>query len=269
MNSYLAVRYLVEVRMDDRPQYAIEATETSLAVFEALVTADGPLGVTALADEVGIAKSAAHNHLSTLQAGEYVVKRDGKYEPSLRSLAVGTRTRDRLPVFQDARAQIDNLAEATGETTALFVIEGNQAVPAYITEPPGGWSPPYREGERMPLHVNAPGKAILASLPDDRVEAILSKTTLSAPTQETITDVDVLREELAQIRDDRLTFSREEQFGGVVGVASPITRISGTRPAAIGVVGSAERLHGRYLEEDITGQVVSTANAIQVELSSE
>jgi len=65
-------------------------------------------------------------------------------------LALGRQTRDRIPVVVGARAKVDNLADATGETTTLFVIEADQAVPAYVVEPSKGWSPPFSEGERMP-----------------------------------------------------------------------------------------------------------------------
>ena len=37
--------------------------------------------------------------------------------------------------------------------------------------------------------------------------------------------------------------------------------------AAFAIVGPIERLHGRYFEEDLVGQVVSTANRIEVELT--
>jgi len=65
-------------------------------------------------------------------------------------LALGRQTRDRIPVVVGARAKVDNLADATGETTTLFVIEADQAVLAYVVEPSKGWSPPFSEGERMP-----------------------------------------------------------------------------------------------------------------------
>jgi len=100
-----------------------------LAILETLVDAEEPLGVTALSEHVDVAKSVVHNHLSTLRAHGCVVKRNGQYEPSLRMLALGRQTRDRIPVVVGARAKVDNLADATGETTTLFVIEGGPGRP--------------------------------------------------------------------------------------------------------------------------------------------
>ncbi|MFB6223490.1 MAG: IclR family transcriptional regulator [Haloarcula sp.] len=254
--------------MTDEPQYAVEATQTSVAILEALVDAVGPAGVTELANTVGVSKSVAHNHLSTLRAAGYVVKRAEKYEASLRPLALGERTRDNLSFYQAAKQQLDNLAAATGETATLFVLEETAGVPVSISEPEDGWSVPFRAGERLPLHVNAPGKALLSSLPSNRVDSILGEKKLVAPTDATIVDPDELTEELHRIRDDGIAFCRGEQYEGIIGVAAPLPDVRDNRIAALGISGPVERLNGRYLREDITGQVLSTTKSIQVTLTS-
>lgn len=255
--------------MADEPQYAVEATETSLAVLETLVDTEGTMGVTALADRVGVSKSVVHNHLATLRAAGYVVKRGAQYDASLRTLTLGERTRADIDIYGVAKRKLDNLAAATGETTTLFVLEENAGVPVYIAEADDGWSPPFVEGERLPLHVNAPGKSILASLSADRVDAMLAETDLIAPTDATTTDPDDLVEELRRIRDDGIAFCRGEQYEGVVGVAASLPEIDGSRVASLGVCGPVDRLNGRYLEEDITGQVLSTTKSIQVDLTAD
>ncbi|RDI70150.1 IclR family transcriptional regulator [Halopelagius longus] len=250
-------------------EYTVAATRTSLRILETLVESDDALGVTALSERVGVAKSVAHNHLSTLRACGYVVEKDGTYEPSLRTLNLGVRTRARTTVYDGAREKVDALAEATGETATLFVLEADRGVPAYVSEVADGWSPEFRAGERMPLHLNAPGKSLLASLSEDRLTEILDRSDLTARTQATITDRDELEAELRRIRDNGFSFCRGEQFEGIVGVAAAVPNAGGDRTAAVGVCGPADRLNGRYLEEDITGQVLSTTKSIQVDLTGE
>ncbi|MDQ2074401.1 IclR family transcriptional regulator [Haloarcula sp. NS06] len=254
--------------MTEEPQYAVEATQTSVAILEALVAEGGPVGVTELANTVGVSKSVAHNHLSTLRAAGYVVKHAETYAASLRPLALGERTRDNLSFYQAAKQQLDNLAAATGETATLFVLEETAGVPVSISEPEDGWSVPFYAGERLPLHVNAPGKALLSSLSSSRVKSILDERELVAPTDATIVAPDELTEELRRIRDDGIAFCRGEQYEGIVGVAAPLPDVGGNRIAALGICGPVERLNGRYLREDITGQVLSTTKSIQVALTS-
>lgn len=254
--------------MTDEPQYAVDATQTSLAILETLVDATESVGVTEIADTVGVSKSVVHNHLATLRAAGYVIKRSERYEASLRPLALGERTREGLNFYQPAKQQLDNLAAATGETATLFVLEETAGVPVSISEPEDGWSVPFHAGERLPLHVNAPGKSILASLSASRVDSILDETELIAPTSATIVDPDELTEELRRIRDDGIAFCRGEQYEGIIGVAAPLPAVGEERVAALGICGPVERLNGRYLREDITGQVLSTTKSIQVDLTA-
>jgi DNA-binding IclR family transcriptional regulator len=248
-------------------EYTIDATETSLTVLEALVDAEEPLGVTALSERVGVSKSVVHNHLSTLLARGYVLKHPDGYSPSLKPLRLGDRTRRAQPTCRAAKPRVDNLAAASGETTMLFVLEERFGVPAYIVEPADGWDPTFRIGDRLPLPVTAPGKAILASLPDERAGEIIEDTELVAHTDATPTDPEELRRQLRRIRDDGIAFCRGEREAGVVGVAAPIEGGDSRTVAALGVCGSVDRLNGRYLEEDIPGQVLSTVKSIGVELA--
>ncbi|MFC6976728.1 IclR family transcriptional regulator [Halomicroarcula sp. GCM10025709] len=254
--------------MSDTPSYTIDATETSLDLLELLVQSADPMGVTALADRLGVAKSVVYNHLATLRERGYVVKRGDRYEPSLKPLDVGSQTRAAMPIYESARHHLDNLAAASGETTVLFVLEAGSGVPVYIAEASDGWSPRFHEGQRYPLHVNAPGKAILASLPEERVDEILAATDLVAPTEATITRRDELKATLRGVREDTVAFCRGEQYEGIVGAAAPVSVSDADCVAALGICGPVDRLSGRYLEEDITGQVVSTAKSIQVDLRS-
>lgn len=254
--------------MTDTPKYAVEATGTSLTIFEALVEAERPIGVTALSERIDVSKSVVHNHLSTLRARGFVVKHGEQYKPSLRTLRLGNRTRQRLGVYRAARPSLDNLTAATGETTTLFVLEEDWGVPAYVVDANDERPVTFEEGERLPLPVTAPGKAILASLSDDHVDRILHSTELTPLTDKTVTDPDELEAQVRRIRDDGIAFCREEHREDVVGVAAPIETGETHSVAALGICGPAERLNGRYLEEDITGQVLSTAKSIQVELTS-
>ena len=79
--------------MTTDPSYEIDATGTSIDVLEHIVGTGGRAGISEIAADLDVSKSVAHNHVSTLRKRGYVVKRDRKYAPSLRLLALGERTR--------------------------------------------------------------------------------------------------------------------------------------------------------------------------------
>jgi DNA-binding IclR family transcriptional regulator len=225
------------------------------------------MGVTELADAVGLSKGVVYNHLGTLSELGYVRKEERKYCPSLRLLSLGERVRESHRVYRVARSHVDNLAKTTGEAATLFVEEDGVGVCAYAATGEGARSLDYVCGDALPLHVTAPGKAILATFDDDRIDEIVAEHGLPAVTEHTITDRETLEKELRSIQENAIAFSREEQAEGVVGVGTAFGLDERAPVAAIGVCGPLDRLSGRYLQEDITGQVISTAKSIQVELT--
>ncbi|WP_433633386.1 IclR family transcriptional regulator [Halomicrococcus sp. NG-SE-24] len=252
--------------MSERSSKTVNATVNSFQILEKLVTADREMGVTELAESVDLSKGVVHKHLYTLSELGYVKKQNQRYAPSFGILEPGDKTRRQYPIYSAARPHVDNLARSTDEASMLFIEEEGAGIPIYIATGAGSWSPEYCCGERLPLHTLAPGKAILASMNPHRANDIISERS-EKPTEQSITDPDRLRDELSTIRENGVAFSREEQSTETVGVAASVSLNERGPAAAIAVSGPADRLSGRYLEEDITGQVISTAKSIQVDLS--
>jgi len=250
--------------MDADGRYPVNATKTSFTLLEALAT-DGPLGVTDLAARIGVTKGTVHNHLTTLRSLGYVKQVDDRYDLTLRSLATGERRRNRMRLFRVAKPYLDNLTKTTGQYVGLYIEETGRATRVYHATCGDAQFTPSVNGDRLPLHATAAGKAILASMSDDRVEACIRQHGLDGWTDGTITDETRLLEQLRKVRDDGVAYSRAERIEDVNGVATPIR---GEHRAAICVVGPADVLNGRHFEEDVTGQVLSTAKKIELDLRS-
>jgi DNA-binding IclR family transcriptional regulator len=246
----------------------VKSTQTSFRIIEVLAQS-GALGVTEVADQLDVTKGAVHNHLATLRDLGYVRKRGEKYALALRFLYVGERARNHLDVYRRTKSSIDNLAQTTGEVAGLYIEENLQATCAYHQTGSEQQVPFIVTGERTPLHACAAGKVILASLPEERIEKQFLDRELDALTDETVTDPNRLRRQIRRIRDDRVAFSRSEHAEGINEVAVLLRSQDGTPLGAISVSGSDDQLNGRHLEEDITGQVLSTAKQIKVAFSSQ
>ncbi|WP_129114712.1 IclR family transcriptional regulator [Halegenticoccus tardaugens] len=238
----------------------VRTTTTSVRIVEALQDLDGA-GVTELATHLDISKSAVYKHLATLHRLGYVRRRGDTYLVGLKFLHLGLYARDRLPVFTVGSDAVERLADATGHTTSLMVKNAGYGV--YVRRLPGHDEDPIREGDQVPLHATAAGKAILAFLDEADREAVLDRIGLSARTEKTITSRARLEKELRSIRDQRLSFDREEYAEGYQCVASPVVGSDGYAVGAVSVSGPMNRMTGKTLEEDVTGLVVSTAKSIE------
>ncbi|RLM54085.1 IclR family transcriptional regulator [Halobellus sp. Atlit-31R] len=248
-------------------EYPVGATHTTARIVSALA-GGREAGVTELARELDVSKASVHNHLVTLERLGVVLSADGRYRLGLRLLDLGMGVRDGLDVYQTARPEVRGLAESTGESTALVVAEHGDAVHATVEDADRN-DRRLRVGSRVPLHATAAGKLILAYRSRDDVDAYVETHGLNRLTDRTIQSPSALRDELRSIADRGLAFDRGEIWEDMRSVAAPIRReVRGEALAgALAVLGPAERLSGKRLEEDLPGLVLSAAKRIELDLA--
>lgn len=248
--------------MSDPP--TVKSTRSCFAIIEA-IRASGGAGVSELAREVDLSKSAVYKHVRTLSRLGYLVRQGDEYHASLRFLPLVRQARERLP-FEFAESVVTELAETTGHATNFLVRENDEVVYAVRVEPAGESCSGPAAGEVVPLHATAGGKAVLAHLDGDERDGIVNRTGLPSYTGKTITDPSSLEEELQSVRDRRVAFDREEFVPGIQCVASPILDNDGRPLGAVSVTGNTQHMSGKRLEEDVVGLVLSAAKDVEREV---
>ena len=244
----------------------IGALGTSLQILEALKER-GSAGVTELANELKLPKSTVYSHLRTLREHEYVVREGEEYCISLKFLSLGEHTRDRMPIFEVARPEVEGLAEQTGELANLLVEEHGQGVYLFRSKGEQAVSLDTHAGMRVKLHCTSLGKAILAYLPEERVDEIIDRWGLPAQTATTITTREELEEELTAIRERGYAHDKGERLSGLRCVAAPIKNSDGHAIGAVSVAGPTSRMKGERFESEIPELVMSAANVIELNLT--
>jgi len=242
----------------------VEAGARLLSVIE-LLRSEGGAGVTTVADRLGVAKSTAHAHLRTLHDQRYVVKRDGEYHLGLRFLELGQAAKQPWDEYPFVEEKVEELA-AESEVRAQFLApEHNEAV--YVYRATGRHSVPTdsRVGVRIPLHAVAAGKAMLASFPPERVDAVVEQHGLPALTEDTITDREELDAALDRIRERGYARNDGESWEGVQAVGAPVLTPDGDVFGGLSVSGSAHRVDPDALADLVRG----AANEIKLEFQYE
>ena len=240
------------------------SVERAFALVDELAE-NGGGRVSELAERVDMPVSTAHDYLQTLVETGYVRMEGKEYQTTTRFLEVGHRQRHRLEVFKAVRDELETVAEETDEHATLFVEEADQAVILAVQEGPDAVNLFAYPGARMPMHAVAPGKAMLASMPTDRVEAIIDRQGLVELTSRTITDPDVLFEQLEEIREQGYAVDEGERIAGMVCIAAPIFDKNDRVRGAICVCGPQSRIDETRREE-IADVVQRAANVTQVNL---
>lgn len=246
----------------------VHAVQTTFALLEAL-QALGGAGVTRLADWVGVPKSTAHNHLSTLREDDWVVKgEDDQYHLGFRFIDLAHHATQRVRIYDLVKNEVDKLADESGEMALFTMEEHGMGVCLYRSLGPDAVETPLYVGYRSALHHTAVGKAILAFLPEERVHEIIDKHGLERQAAHTITDCDELFAELAEIRETGVAHNHQETIHGLVGVGVPIRNQDGSVIGAISIIGPTSRMGPEQLEEEYPAMIQRSVNVIEINATS-
>ena len=247
-------------------KHPVRTTEKTLALIEVLMER-GPCGVTELAENLDLGKSAVHNHLTTLREHGYVLQRGDEYQLGLKFLEVGGHTRKSMEFYQVAEPEVKSLAAETGELANLLVEE--QGLGVYLMRSKGDRAVDLDTyaGLRTYLHTTALGKAILAHLPEDRVEEIVDRRGLEQETPQSIGSRDELFEALEGVRERGYAVDDGERLEGLRCIAAPVKHSSGEVLGSISVSAPASRVSDDDLHGELPERVLSAANVIELNIN--
>ena len=237
----------VDVTIEPRPS-SIEKAIDILFCFDA----EHPqLRLTDISAKLGLHKSTAYRLLSLLKKKGLIVSCPNSQfyslGPGLVELAwVVLRQQDLRSV---CHPYLQRLRQATNETVNLNTRSGDQRVCIEELESEQNIKYSQTVGLTAPLHVGAPGKALLAFLPQTELDALLTELPLTAITPSTLTDPERLRTELSVVRMRGFSISIGERSPGASAVAAPIWDGRGRPIAAVSVLGPLQRLSYEKLQE--------------------
>ncbi|QSG09936.1 DNA-binding transcriptional regulator, IclR family [Halapricum desulfuricans] len=242
----------------------IKATQTSVAVLEAIAELDGA-GISELARYLDRSKGGIYKHVHTLADLGYLVERDGTYRLSLGLWSLGATVPERV-VPDSVESVVNDLAASVGHVTTLVLYESKRAIATYVRRPTPAATQPFREGESLPLYATASGKAILAFLPDEERNAVLEGE-LDTYTDATLTDPRVIESALETVREQQLARDDGEYRADVECLAAPILDKSGHPQGAVGVSYSGQESGNDELDADAS-LLVSASKSIENALTT-
>jgi len=253
--------------MDDvTAKNPVKATQTAFQIIEALQELDGAR-ITELASYLHKSKGSVHNHLSTLYEMGYVTKTDNTYRISLLFLKHGMYARQRQPLFEKARPEVEALAEETGELVNLLVEEHGKGIYLHRATGENAVNVDAQVGTQVHLHNTALGKAILAYYPESRVEAILDRHDMPQTTDRTIGTRSELFDQLETVRERGVAFDDEERLPGLQCVAVPILNDRDLAKGALSVSAPTRRMANDPLESEIPTLLKDAANVINLNVT--
>ncbi len=217
----------------------VQSVGRVLDLLEIVGEAGGEIGLTELAARSTLPLPSIHRLVRTLVDRGYMRQLPNRrYALGARLIPLGQVAGTMLGAW--ARPVLAELVDGLGETANLAVLDGDAVT--YIGQVPSRHSMRMftEVGRRVMAHCTGVGKALLSQLADDDVRELLARTGMPAQTPHTLTDPDLLLEELGRVRADGYAIDEGEQEVGVRCVALPVQGALGT--LAISVSGPAPRM---------------------------
>jgi len=215
-----------------------------LDIMELLLENAEGLGVSDISRALGIPVNAAFRIASALVERGYLLKDDQTktFTLSARLVTMGYRIGNRNGLVETAMPLMRELRDEIKETVILCIMAGGDCL--VLDSVPGLHMFRFTvdPGTQAALHASAPGKALMAFLPDSERKAFVAGIKLPRFNERTITSRKKLHQELTRVRDLGYALDVAEEHDGVHCVAAPVLDARGYPVAALTTTGPSDRL---------------------------
>lgn len=252
--------------MTDRDH--IKSVEKCFVILDCLQTSQRMLTLEEITRATGYKKTTCFRLLKTLLTLNVVElsPQTKKYRYGHRLAAIGLSALKNLNLKQAALPILKRLRDETGETVNLTILSGAEIL--YVDRLMSDYlvNVNVNIGDRLPVYCASMGKAILAFLPDDRLEEILAAVSFRRRTDNTLASRSALIRELDQIRTHGYAINDEELEKGLRAVAAPIFNYTGEAFAATNIAWTTARHPEREMFARYAEKIVRAAGEISRQL---
>ncbi len=258
-------------QLEPKPNNLVQSIERISLILDILGQNPQGISIKDLSLKTNLPKGTTHRLLSSLAYFGYV-RQDPKtrnYLLGFKLVELGNILLNQLDLRKEAEPFLKELAEKTKETVHMVIFDQNEVV--YIEKVewdhnPSGLRMASRIGLRNPAHSSAVGKVLLSFFSEERLDQFFKEKKLTKRTENTITEMNLLKEHLKMVRKQGFAIDDQENEEGVRCVGAPIFDRTGNAVAAISISGPAFRVTKKMILESLKKEVMETALKISQQL---
>lgn len=208
-----------------------------------LLTADAELRVVDVARSLNVAVSTAHRLMSTLAQEGYLrqAPKSRRYIAGPEAFRLARQIDAEQMLRHIAEPHLQSLCRELNETINLQILVGSDVYFLSSVEDHHRLRVAQQRGHRMPAHMSAGGKVLLANLPAESLDSLLPAK-LHQATRHSIVDKVALAAELEQIRRRGYAANLSESDESIHAVAVPVSDGASRFIAALSVAAPTTRL---------------------------
>lgn len=245
----------------------VKSLQKALTILNCFTFEHPELGITEISEMLKLNKSNVYNIVSTFEQCGYLQKntKTNKYQLGFRILELSRVINVHLGFSGIVNPVIKRLADELNEVVYFAIPKENKVLYIEGAYPTSHLNVRAMLGETAEMYCTALGKVMLAFMPPDDSIRHLERQSMTAFTQNTITDRTILINELQDIRKKGYALDNMEHEFGVKCVSVPVFNRDVELIGAISVSGPSLR----FSEETITdyaGRLTVAAQTISMRL---
>jgi len=243
--------------MKKPPKETLRHVEAVLSALSLLVcfVFEPVLSVKQLIEMTGLTRNRVMRLCGTLEKRGYLIQdlEARNFSLGFQVMVLGKAFDKSNNLITIARPILKELAQNTGESASLYVLEGTHRLVLAREEGTQVIRYLVAEGQRLPIHAGASGKTLLAFSPEELTHKLINDKKLTRFTPRTITDPASLKAELAKIRSAGYAISQSERAADAASIAAPVFDHENCLIGAISIGGPVTRFNSAnrpgYLEQ--------------------
>ncbi|WP_419656191.1 transcriptional regulator, IclR family [Desulfosarcina variabilis str. Montpellier] len=246
----------------------VESLNRGFKLLSIVCKSTTPLSLSELSKQSNLSISTIQRLTYTLQQMD-LIDRDHqtkKFKIGPEMITLSFTVIDNLALKKVAFPYMQELNDQINEVVSLAVFSGTQIILIDSIETQQILNVSTSGGVSIPVHATASGKAMLAYIPDDKADFLLSKLSFEKFTENTITSIQAFKAQLQKVRENGFAWSIEESNYGLNTVAAPIRRNDGDVLAALLVLVPTVRVSEAKLINEYGPQVAKMAKRISFDM---
>ena len=235
-----------------------------LQVLQAFSDQRRSLTIAQISHRTGIPRASVRRCLHTLMQLGYAEAQGNHFSLKPKVLSLGYSYLSSTPLTVSAHAYLNRISRGLNESCSLAVLQDDEVLYVGRSAASRIMSVSLTTGSRLPAYCTALGRALLAHLPPDELDAYLSRVPLKAMTDLTVVNPDRLRDLLAQVRETGYALVEEELEIGLRSIAVPVRGASGTVLAALNIGAHAARVTRRKMVDEFLPVMLEGARELSI-----
>lgn len=246
-----------------------QSTGKVFQILEYLTDNRLPVRLQDLSEQLGTPQPTLLRYLNAMIKDNYVYQDEDtkRYALTWKICRLGHQIRSNLGIRSIVGPYLNSLSNELNLGSCLVTLDGYESIYVDLVEDPSDRTDTLqRIGKRAPLHTTGSGKIMLSTFTEYELDEYIREKGLVQLTENTITDVALLKEELEAARKLRYARDKQECEPDVQCISVPVYDYTDSVAAAISIFGHVSKTDDTHMKGKVLKKLFEVSREVSIRL---